>query len=88
MGIKSRHRFRCEHASAKPKTYYSWICCRNRRDNKISDKLEEKRKKKKLDMLIANKVPESFNSENIEVNLYKKINLFGSAKEQKTTLLK
>ncbi len=39
---------------------------------KISDKLEEKRKKKKLDMLIANKVPESFNSENIEVNFIQK----------------
>ena len=29
---------------------------------KISEKLEKKRKNKKLDMLIANKVPESFNS--------------------------
>ena len=39
---------------------------------KISDKLEKKRKNKKLDMLIANKVPESFNSENIEVNFIQK----------------
>ena len=39
---------------------------------KISDKLEKKRKNKKLDILIANKVPESFNSENIEVNFYTK----------------
>ena len=40
--------------------------------SKIPDKLEQKRKNKQLDMLIANKVPESFNSDNIEVNFIQK----------------
>ena len=55
---------------------------------KISDKLEKKRKNKKLDMLIANKVPESFNSESIEVNFIQKDKPVWSCKGTKNHVAK
>ena len=55
---------------------------------KISDRLEKKRKSKKLDMLIANKVPESFNSENIEVDFIQKGKPIWSCKGTKNHVAK
>ena len=56
--------------------------------SKIPDKLEQKRKNKQLDMLIANKVPESFNSDNIEVNFIQKDKPIWSCKGTKNHVAK
>ena len=56
--------------------------------SKITNKLEQKRKNKHLDMLIANKVPESFNSDNIEVNFLQEGKPIWSCKGSKNHVAK